>query len=464
MLQDDQPFDVAVLDGIVAAAYEPRHPERATANEILMKLREKPGCWQAADQIIEKSSLPQGRYFGLMALDDAINTRWKILPEGQRTGIKNFIVNKIISLSKDEESSMRERTMIHQMNKVLVSILKQEWPHNWPSFIGDICGASKNSEILCENNMHILRLLSEEVFDFSKDSMTTAKIRTLKESLNTEFAEIFKLCIFVLGASSRPQLISATLRTLKAFLSWIPLGYLFETDLIRTLIERFFAAAQFRNAALECLTEIASLADLEPKYDAKVVQLYVGVLQALGQVVPPNASLASAFEATGREADQTFVRRLALFFSGFFKAHLRLVETREQGPLLLDGLNYLVRISAVPDNEVFQICLDFWHASVYSVTLRDLHESSPGMVEVGGFLVEFDPRAGSPRTCTRPKLADQRRDQAATATTTPSSRPLRRRARAASPVVSEDGPRRAGRRPTPASSSSSTAACSLRLG
>ena len=71
-----------------------------------MKLREKPGCWQAADQIIEKSSLPQGRYFGLMALDDAINTRWKILPEGQRTGIKNFIVNKIISLSKDEESSI----------------------------------------------------------------------------------------------------------------------------------------------------------------------------------------------------------------------------------------------------------------------------------------------------------------------------------------------------------------------
>ena len=179
LLQDDQPFDVAVLDGIVAAAYEPRHPERATANEILMKLREKPGCWQAADQIIEKSSLPQGRYFGLMALDDAINTRWKILPEGQRTGIKNFIVNKIISLSKDEESSMRERTMIHQMNKVLVSILKQEWPHNWPSFIGDICGASKNSEILCENNMHILRLLSEEVFDFSKDSMTTVRMRRL---------------------------------------------------------------------------------------------------------------------------------------------------------------------------------------------------------------------------------------------------------------------------------------------
>jgi hypothetical protein len=306
----------------------------------------------------------------------------------------------------------------------------------------------------------------------------------------------------VLGASSRPQLISATLRTLKAFLSWIPLGYLFETDLIRTLIERFFAAAQFRNAALECLTEIASLADLEPKYDAKVVQLYVGVLQALGQVVPPNASLASAFEATGREADQTFVRRLALFFSGFFKAHLRLVETREQGPLLLDGLNYLVRISAVPDNEVFQICLDFWHASVCGVTLRHLHESSPSSDEVGGIFFEFGsledvgavaarqrergrvdgvvgafprrrrrseshdavaarpcPHAGSPRTCTPRRRVDKPPAQEATATTIRSSHLLLQRAPVVWPRDSEAGPRRAGRRPIPASSSSSTAGC-----
>ena len=67
------------------------------------------------------------------ALDDAINTRWKILPEEQRAGIKGFIVNKIIGLSSDEQSASQERTMIHQMNKVLVSILKQEWPHNWPA-------------------------------------------------------------------------------------------------------------------------------------------------------------------------------------------------------------------------------------------------------------------------------------------------------------------------------------------
>ncbi len=50
--------------------------------------------------------------------------------------------------------------------------MKQDWPHKWPTFIPDIVGASRTSETLCENSMQILRLLSEEVFDFSKDSLT----------------------------------------------------------------------------------------------------------------------------------------------------------------------------------------------------------------------------------------------------------------------------------------------------
>ncbi|KAJ8599904.1 hypothetical protein CTAYLR_002830 [Chrysophaeum taylorii] len=362
LLDESKPFDVEVLDNVIRAAYHPTHPERSVANNALMKLREQSNTWAHADAIIEGSKIAEGRYFGLLALDDAINTRWKILPEEQRAGIKGFIVNKIIQLSSEEGTAQSERTLIHQMNKVLVSILKQEWPHNWPSFIGDICGASRTSEILCENNMHILRLLSEEVFDFSRDAMTTAKIRTMKESLNAEFALIFRLCEFVLGASQRPRLVDATLATLKAFLSWIPLGYLFETPLVETLVDRFFMAAQFRNAALECLTEIASLSDIEPKYDEAFVRLYASALRALSVVVPRDASLAAAYDpAAGSERDQVFVQRLALFFSGFFKAHLRLVETREHAPALLEGLQYLVRISAVPDNEVFQICLDFWH-------------------------------------------------------------------------------------------------------
>jgi len=74
--------------------------------------------------------------------------------------------------------------------------------------------------VLCENNMHILKLLSEEVFEV-KDQMTQAKTKALKERLNEEFAQIFTLCDMVLQQSTRPSLLNATLQTLQRFLVWV---------------------------------------------------------------------------------------------------------------------------------------------------------------------------------------------------------------------------------------------------
>lgn len=105
--------------------------------------------------------------------------------------------------------------------------------------------------------MHILKLLSEEVFDFSRGEMTQAKIKDLKNSLNSEFKLIHELCLFVLNASQKPDLIRATLGTLYAFLSWVPLGYVFESNLVEILL-KLFPQPLFRNLALQCLTEVSS--------------------------------------------------------------------------------------------------------------------------------------------------------------------------------------------------------------
>ena len=60
--------------------------------------------------------------------------------------------------------------------------MKHEWPHKWPSFIADIVGASRSSESLCQNNMVIFELLSEEIFDFSKGRMVMIQAQHLKDA------------------------------------------------------------------------------------------------------------------------------------------------------------------------------------------------------------------------------------------------------------------------------------------
>lgn len=47
-----------------------------------------------------------------------------------------------------------------------------------------------------------------------------------------EFAKIYELCEYILDRSQRPSLLNGTLQTLQRFLTWIPLGYIFERQLI----------------------------------------------------------------------------------------------------------------------------------------------------------------------------------------------------------------------------------------
>ena len=138
----------------------------------MKSLQTHPDAWTRVDYILETTTNNQTKFYALSVLEAVITTRWGALPEAQREGIKTYVSNLIIKISTDEGSFRRERTFLGKLNLVLVDILKQDWPHRWPSFIPDIVGASKTNETLCENSMHILRLLSEEVFDFSKNSLT----------------------------------------------------------------------------------------------------------------------------------------------------------------------------------------------------------------------------------------------------------------------------------------------------
>ncbi len=305
--------------------------------------------------------------------------RWKILPTEQRDGIKNYVVGKIIAMSSDDATLQRDKVFLGKLNLTLVEILKQEWPQNWPTFISDLVGSSRTSEVLCENNMQILKLLSEEVFDFSKDQMIAAKIDRMKESLNGEFSQIYQLCELILQHSQRPSLLRVTLETLQRFLTWIPIGYIFSTNLMERLLHKFFPEPMFRNPALDCLAEIATLHNLEPQFDAVYVKFLAAFLQRLGEMFTPETNLSGAFE-NGSEEDRFFLQKLALFLSGFFKNHLAQLEATPEGHgPLITGMWYLVRLSEIRDVEVFRICLETWH-----MLAEDLYKSEHNFSTNGG--------------------------------------------------------------------------------
>eukprot|EP00736_Rhodelphis_marinus_P004090 Rmarinus@m.18775 len=365
LLDFSKPLDLKLLEQVVAAVHGENADERNMAQRVLMQFREHPEGWTKVDTILSSNVSEPTKFFALMVLEDVIRYRWKPLPEEQRDGIKNFLVNLVIKMSEDP-ATLRHNNVLNKLNLAIVQIVKQEWPQRWRNFIPEIVGASRTSESLCENNMRILKLLSEEIFDFSSGEMTQSRIRELKTSFNNEFSMVYQLCQFVLSNSGNRHLLTATLETLLRFLNWIPLGYVFETDLIHTLVSKFFPTPVFRKETVQCLTEIGSLS-LGSIYDDHFIKLYINFMDRLREILPASIDLEMAYDQ-GSEEDKAFIHHLALFLTGFFKEHLSIVEKAGHQTELLEGLYTLCRIASVDNLEIFKICLDYWNifaADVY---------------------------------------------------------------------------------------------------
>jgi len=358
---------------------------------VLVKFRQHPQAWTRVDQILDKSQNPQCKMIALGILERTISTRWGVLPQQQRKGIRGFIVGLIIKLSQNKDVLRKNMVFLGKLNIVLVQIVKKEWPHNWPNFIPELVSSSKRSPALCTNNMNILKLLSEEVFDYSSGQMTQKKMMEMKRNLNSQFQMIFKLCDTVLNSSNDEMLVLVTLETLNRFLHWIPVGFIFETKLIEQLALKFFKVSRFQNATLQCLGEIGAIEFKgNAEYNPKLINMFTSVIQQVSKLLTPQIDVAKIYYSGDANVTK-FIRYLSIFITSFLKTHLRLVEsTKEAHQALAMSLRFLLMISRVNDTVIWKICLEYWNLLVED--LYNTARNSPGKLMLGGTRQHLSPR------------------------------------------------------------------------
>lgn len=355
---------VQMLDHVVNAMLSSDEKVRNVAHEVLNQVRSHPDSWTAVDTILVNSSSPDTKFVALNLLEGVIQSRWQVLPDGQRNGIKNYVVQLVIKISADEHFATTQKHFLTKLNETLVHIVKQEWPHAWENFIPDICGSSKTNQSLCENNMRILNLLSEEVFSFGKSQMITRKLATLKATLTKQFASIYELCDFILKThisnpgSVKSGLLRTTLATLANFLDWIPLGYIFETDLISTLLVHFWDPLEYRIECVRCLNEIACLHQNVQQYQPHIVRCFQGVVEKIQQLPENSPQACATLPGPQRVFWEDFYNQIALMLTSFMKHNMAAMEAQQA--YMIPALNYLVLITMGPNEETFKICVEFW--------------------------------------------------------------------------------------------------------
>ncbi|CAI4486676.1 AAC_collapsed_G0022310.mRNA.1.CDS.1 [Saccharomyces cerevisiae] len=377
-------LDIALLDQVVSTFYQGSGVQQKQTQEILTKFQDNPDAWQKADQILQFSTNPQSKFIALSILDKLITRKWKLLPNDHRIGIRNFVVGMIISMCQDDEVFKTQKNLINKSDLTLVQILKQEWPQNWPEFIPELIGSSSSSVNVCENNMIVLKLLSEEVFDFSAEQMTQAKALHLKNSMSKEFEQIFKLCFQVLEQGSSSSLIVATLESLLRYLHWIPYRYIYETNILELLSTKFMTSPDTRAITLKCLTEVSNLKIPQDNdlIKRQTVLFFQNTLQQIATSVMPVTADLKATYANANGNDQSFLQDLAMFLTTYLARNRALLESDESlRELLLNAHQYLIQLSKIEERELFKTTLDYWHNLVadlfYEVQRLPATEMSP---------------------------------------------------------------------------------------
>lgn len=388
IMDASKPLDIAAFDSMCEAMDTPHTPAFQTASEVLGAFKRHPDAWRRVDAILDRGRTDMARVVAAGVLEDAIRFRWPSLPRPEQESIRNFIAGKIVRLSADEEAAKREEVFLTKLDVLLVAVLKQDWPERWPTFIDEMDSSSRGmGDGVCANNMRILRLLSEEVFDFGSGAfaqLTSDRRNKLQASLSADLRKIFGLFAHVAASSRSPDTVAETLRALQRYLSWIPASFVLETGLASTLVSKFLPAPAFRTISLDCLAEISTAeGGDDPRFAPQQMEIFGGVMAAMSRVIPPEADIAAAVRsarARGSAQEPRLIHRLTLFLSGALRRHLRALEGSEAlRPMVMQGLAYLLGASRVDDTDLRRLIVEFWRDFT-----RDLFDTASAAVARAG--------------------------------------------------------------------------------
>jgi exportin-1 len=160
--------------------------------------------------------------------------------------------------------------------------------------------------------------------------------------------------------------------------------------LIPLILNHFLVPTTSRIEAIRCFTEIASLQledsdELEKRaIKEKICMYFCLFIQKVMEIIK-NRSLIDEFKQVQGSKAQTgfenFAKQLALSVTAVMKGNIDLIEettnTMEpnQNILFLQQciqkcLEIMIQLSSISEDELFKICLDFWHFFCLNVMMK----------------------------------------------------------------------------------------------
>jgi len=313
------------------------------------------------------------KFFALSIFDSVSASRWKDLPREKILGMVLELIKTVSSRGIAEE-----KPLLRKLDKVFVNAVKNEWlcgSPMWQGVIPQLAQLSGADQNLWENTMTILCMLSEDIFDFGANTMTSQRVQNLKKTLSEQFPHVQQLCELVLSqylqspaGTVKVSLVNAALSTMSHYLKWVPQGTLFESNFVDLLLQRFWDSLSFRIESVKCLTEAfsVSVSQSDRTADLAVMSMHQQKMSQWIQQVgdklnhlprsiliekrPPAASERLFYE--------TFFNQISIMVFAIVRNNFSVLNQNLGAAAHM--MHVLVRITDVSSEESFKSFVDMW--------------------------------------------------------------------------------------------------------
>ncbi|VCW99120.1 unnamed protein product [Gulo gulo] len=214
---------------------------RLEALKFCEEFKEKcPICVPCGLRLAEKTQIPIVRHFGLQILEHVVKFRWNSMSRLEKVYLKNSVMELIANGTLDileEENHIKD-----VLSRIVVEMIKREWPQHWPDMLIELDTLSKQGETQTELVMFILLRLAEDVVTFQ--TLPPQRRRDIQQTLTQNMEKIFSFLLNTLQenvnkyrqvktdnsqeskAQANCRVGVAALNTLAGYIDWVSMSHI----------------------------------------------------------------------------------------------------------------------------------------------------------------------------------------------------------------------------------------------
>uniref|UniRef100_A0A8C6KJH1 Exportin-5 n=1 Tax=Nothobranchius furzeri TaxID=105023 RepID=A0A8C6KJH1_NOTFU len=188
-------------------------------------------CVPCGLRLADKTHPALVRHFGLQILEHVIKYRWNNMEQQEKVQLKECAMQL---LSSGTCSIMEEERHIKDgLSRIIVEMIKREWPQNWPDMLEEMEALTSRGETQTELVMLILLRLAEDVITFQ--TLPSQRRRDIQQTLTQNMERIFTFLLTILRiqveeyrivAKAHCRVAVAVLNTLAGYIDWVSLVHI----------------------------------------------------------------------------------------------------------------------------------------------------------------------------------------------------------------------------------------------